>query len=183
MNKDTDYKKMLDEQFEKVEELFNIKVLTPQNTEFAKTQGGFLSLKFQDKEYPRVAIYRVFPFSEPNRYLSVRDVTPKAEEIGLIDELDIWPEDIRENILEQLEMRYFTPVIRKINDIKEEYGFAYWRVETDRGDMNFTTTIWNPIVRITEKRLLISDLDSNRFEILDFYGLTKKEQKMIDLFL
>ena len=174
---------IIEKQFEKIEELFEIKILTPDNCKFTKHGGAFLSLEVENDKYPKVTVYRTFPFSDPDRYLSVRQATPKAEEIGIINDLSSWPENIRKIIETQLNLRYFTPVIKKINDIKEEYGFAYWSVETDKGDMNFTTSIWSPITRITENRLLISDLDSNRFEIENLEMLSKKEKKLIDLFL
>ena len=163
--------------------MFEIKILTPDNCKFIKSGGSFLSLEVGEEKYSKVAIYRTFPFSEPERYLSIRQATPKAEEVGIIEDLSKWPQDIGKILEEQLNLRYFTPVIKNIRDIKEEYGFAYWTVDTDKGDMNFTTSIWNPITRISDKRLLVSDLDGNRFEITDFELLTKKEKKLIDLFL
>lgn len=174
---------IIEKQFEKIEELFEIKMLTASNCKFEKYGNSFLSIETGGEKTDKIAIYRTFPFSEPYKYLSIRKSTPKAEEIGIIADLDDWPEEIKNLIKFQIDLRYFTPVIRKIKDIKEEYGFAYWTVETDKGSMNFTTSIWSPITRITETRLIVSDLDGNRFEISDFELLTKKEKKLIDLFL
>jgi len=39
------------------------------------------------------------------------------------------------------------------------------------------------VTRLSEKRLLITDLDENRFEIPDVFALTQKEQRKLDLFL
>lgn len=178
-----DYKEMMDRHFEKIDRLFDIKIITPDNSKFEKTSGGFLSLYFEGETYPRVTLYRSFPFTEPDKYISVRKSSMKAEEIGMIIQLDSWPGETRKLIDEQIDLRYFSPVIKKISDIKEEYGFAYWTVLTDKGKMNFTTSIWSPITKITETRMMVSDLDSNRYEIEDFDSLSKKEKKMIDLFL
>ncbi len=41
----------------------------------------------------------------------------------------------------------------------------------------------NAVVHLTETRLLITDLDENRFEIPDTSKLTGKELKKIGLFL
>jgi hypothetical protein len=38
---------------------------------------------------------------------------------------------------EQLELRYFNPKITRIKHVREEYGYAYWDVGTDRGDCRF----------------------------------------------
>jgi hypothetical protein len=178
-----DYERIIQDELDKVESIFEVNELTPDNTIFKRTPGGFISLKYNKSEYDRVAVYRAFPFTEPLRFISIRDITPKSEEIGLITDLAEWPEDTRNMILEQLNIRYFVPSILKITDIKEEFGFAYWEVETDKGSMRFTTSIWNPIIRIGDKKLLVNDLDSNRYEIQDYSKLSRKETKMIDLFL
>ncbi len=180
---DREYDRLLQEQFEKIDNLFEISIITPENSVFTRTPGGFLSLKFKDKDYGRIAVYRAFPFTSPERYLSVRDLTPKCDEIGMIRDLGDWPDDLQAMIREQLDLRYFTPKILEILEIREEYGFAYWDVRTDRGGMRFTTSIWNPVFRIGDRKLLVNDLDSNRYEIADINGLSKKEMKMIDLFL
>jgi hypothetical protein len=180
---DAEYTKMIKEQLDKVDGLFEIRMITPDNSAFRRTDGGFLSLGYEGKEYSRVAVYRAFPFTSPLRYISIRDITPKCEEIGMIRDLAEWPAETRAMIEEQLNLRYFTPKILRITDIKEEYGFAYWNVKTDRGDMRFTTSIWNPIIRIGDRKLLVNDLDSNRYEIDDINELSRKETKMIDLFL
>ena len=87
-------------------------------------------------------------------------------------------------LLEQLNLHYFTPVIKKIINIKDEYGYAYFHVMTDRGECRFTINMGgNAVVRLSESRLLITDLDENRFEIPDVFKLSQKEQRKLDLFL
>jgi hypothetical protein len=168
---------------DRIDELFDVKVLTADHTRFQSTPGGFMSLEYNGNQYERVAAYRSFPFSEPFKYISIRETNPKAEEIGMILDLNEWPQNTRELILSQLEIRYFIPIIEKITNIKEEYGFAYWEVVTNRGKILFTTSIWSPVTKITEMRLLVTDLEGNRFEISDLNTLSPKEKKLIDLFL
>ncbi len=183
MTRDADYEKLLKDQMEKVDDLFEIKNITPENAVFEKTEGGFLSMKFDDKDYDRILAYRAFPFTEPDKFISIRDSEAGNDEIGLISDLSDWPANLKDLIEEQLQLRYFVPEILRINNIKEEFGYAYWEVQTDKGDLKFTTSISNPIVRATPTRLFVNDLDKNRYEIKDLYGLSRKEKKMIDLFL
>ena len=85
---------------------------------------------------------------------------------------------------EQLTLRYFTPIIQKINKIKDEYGFAYWNVVTDHGECNFTIRMGgNSVIHLSETRILIMDIDENRFEIPDVSQLTVAERRKLDLFL
>ena len=96
---------------------------------------------------------------------------------------DVTPET-RQMLEEQMDIRYFTPVIKKINSIKDEYGHAYFDVETDQGPCKFVIYMnSSSVVNLSDVRLLISDLDGNRFEIPDYTKLSARELKMLDLFL
>ena len=85
---------------------------------------------------------------------------------------------------EQLNLRYFTPIITKVINIKDEYGYAYFDVVTDRGACRFTINVGgHAVVHLSETRILISDIDENRFEIPDVTKLSARELKLLDLFL
>lgn len=157
-------------------------ILDETNARFEKTQGGFVTLNYKGVQYERVKIIRLFPFTDPDRFISVRDENEK--EIGVIEDLANLPEDTTSLLKEQLELYYFTPVITKIIGIKDEYGYAYFHVLTDRGECRFTINMGaNAVAKLTETRLLITDLDGNRFEISDVLSLSVKEQRKLDLFL
>ena len=46
------------------EELLEMRFLTKENATFARTEGGFVSLKFGDKEYKRIGVYLTFPLTK-----------------------------------------------------------------------------------------------------------------------
>ncbi|MGN1084638.1 MAG: DUF1854 domain-containing protein, partial [Lachnospiraceae bacterium] len=161
-----------------------LRYLTPEEAVFARTEGGFVSLRLGEERYPRVQVVRMFPFSEPGKYISIRTAEETSKEIGVIESLTAFPEEVRAMLEEQLALRYFTPVITKIYQIKDEYGYAYFDVETDRGRCRFVIHMGgNAVVHLSDVRILISDIDENRFEIPDVTKLTVKEQKRLDLFL
>ena len=65
-----------------------------------------------------------------------------------------------------------------------EYGYAYFHVLTDKGECRFAINMAsNAVTKLSDDRLIISDLDENRFEIRDVNELTMKERKRLDLFL
>ena len=67
---------------------------------------------------------------------------------------------------------------------KEQHGFAYWDVETKQGRCRFTIRLnSNSVIYLDDVRLLITDLDENRFEIPDYTRLSGRELKKLDLFL
>ena len=166
------------------EELLEMRFLTKDNATFARTEGGFVSLKFGDKEYKRVGVYLTFPLTNPEEFISIREADEKAKEIGMVEDLSKLPKDQQEMIREQIRLRYFMPVIKKILDIKEEYGYAYWHVETSFGVCRFTTHMsGDVVVHLTDSRLLVKDIDGNRYEIPDFNALGVQEKKKLDLFI
>ena len=96
---------------------------------------------------------------------------------------DIRPEEA-EMIREQIKLRYFMPVITKVIDVKDEYGYAYWNVVTTFGACRFTTGMGgDSVVSLSDARILITDIDGNRYEISDFNALTPGEKKKLDIFI
>lgn len=169
---------------EQSEDILELRYITSKNSTFNATSGGFVSLNFKDKNYNRVNFYRTFPFTDPTSYISVREVDEKAREIGMIESLNFLNEEQRLLVSKQLNIRYFTPVIEKIVDIKDEYGYAYFDVLTNYGPSKFTTHMGGgSVVSLTDTRLLITDIDGNRFEIPDITTLTALELKKLDLFI
>lgn len=173
------------EQMEKeTEEMLKLRYLNKGNAEFKRTDGGFVSVRVGEEFYPRVQVIRMFPFSDPEKYISIRTPDEHSKEIGIIENMKDVTKETAQMLTEQLNLRYFTPIITKIVNIKEEYGYAYFDVVTDRGACRFTINMGgHAVVHLSETRILISDIDENRFEIPDIMKLTPKELKKLDLFL
>lgn len=166
------------------EELLEMRLLDGKNASFSRTPGGFVSLKTEGKEYPRVGVYLTFPLTNPEEFISIREADEKAREIGLIEKLTLFPADQQEMLREQIKLRYFMPVITKVLDVKDEYGYAYWNVVTTFGACRFTTQMsGDAVISLSDSRLMVTDIDGNRYEIPDFYGLSVMERKKLDLFI
>ncbi len=179
--KETD---ILEQEKKAVAEIIAIKPITRDNAIFQRTEGGFVSLDYGERHYPRVAVHRCFPFSDPSRYISIREPDNDGREIGLILDLKDLSEETQSILEEQMALRYFTPHILQIRDIKEEYGYSYWEVVTDKGACRFTVRMGaGSVYPIGPNRYLVNDLDGNRFEIPDLYRLTPREIKKLDLFI
>lgn len=173
------------EQMEKeTEEMLKLRYIYKDNAEFKRTDGGFVSVRIGEEFYPRVQVVRMFPFSDPQKYISIRTPDEHSKEIGIIEDMKNVTKETAQMLTEQLNLRYFTPIIKKIVNIKEEYGYAYFEVVTDRGACRFTINMGgHAVVHLSETRILISDIDENRFEIPDIMQLSTKELKKLDLFL
>lgn len=174
---------------EQSKDLLELRYLDDSNAVFTRTEGGFAALDYTDKEgkvqhYDRVGVYRTFPMSDPDIFISIRESDEKAREIGVVKDLKAVSKEKAEILREQLNLRYFVPQIEKIIDIKSEYGYAYFDVVTDFGRCRFAIHMsGGGIVHLSDTRKMITDIDGNRFEIKDVSKLTPAELKKIDLFL
>lgn len=179
------------------EELLEMHFLTGENARFRRTEGGFVALTVKEageekhseteagtREYDRVGVYLTFPLTNPEEFISIREADEKAKEIGIIEKLSQLEKDQQEMLREQIKLRYFRPVITKVLDVKDEYGYAYWNVVTTFGACRFTTQMsGDAVVHLSDSRLLVTDIDGNRYEIPDFYSLSVIERKKLDLFI
>ena len=173
---------ILEQEKKSVEDIISIKAITADNAVFERTGGGFVRMTFAGKDYSRIAVHRCFPHSDPTAYISIREPEGDSKEIGLIENLADLPAGTREMLEEQMALRYFAPKIQKIHAIKEEYGYSYWDVTTDKGRCRFTVRMGGgSVYTIGSNRYLVNDLDGNRFEIPDLYALSAKEIKKLDL--
>ena len=174
----------LEQMEQETEEMLRVRYLNKDNAVFRRTGTGFLSLKVGEEFYSRVQVVRMFPFSDKDRFISVRTAEERSKEIGIVENLKDVDGETAKMLEEQLTLHYFTPIIEKVLRIKDEYGFAYWNVVTNHGACNFTIRMGgNSVIHLSETRILIMDIDENRFEIPDVNKLTPKERKKLDLFL
>lgn len=163
-------------------EAARIYYLTPGNTEFLKTAGNMLSMKVNMVEYPVVYLHCSFPHSNKRIFISVR--TSENKEIGMIKSLDDFPSDIVNLLEKQIQIRYFAPEITKVINIRDEFGYSYWETETKAGHLRFTVRKGGGNVKMVSAiKLMISDIDGNRFMIEDVNELSKKEYRMVEMSL
>ena len=166
------------------DELLTLRFIDGSNAKFAATEGGFVSLELDGKTYKRIGVYLTFPLSDPESFISIREADEKAKEIGVIKKLSDIAPDQAELIREQIKLRYFMPEITKVIDVKDEYGYAYWNVITSFGACRFTTGMGgDSVVSLSDARILITDIDGNRYEIRDFNAMTPAEKKKLDIFI
>ena len=171
--------------------------LTPQNAVFKRSEGGLISLDLTTKTdeepesvefFERIVIFRCFPITNPNEFLSVREPDSKkmgrGKEIGMIRHMSEFPEDQQGLFLEELDRRYFSPEIIKINSVKDKFGYMYWDAETDAGSMTFILN--NPFSNIRtleDGRVFIHDMDGNSFQIKDYSKLDANSLRKIEIYV
>ena len=147
-------------------EAANVRYLSADDFVLFKGDGGGLKLTLKDdRSFLRATAKRCFPYSIPNKYVSLRD--SNGDEIGIITDLAALGREYRHWIEDELEIRYFTPMITAIRSIKRRYGCIEWNVDTDRGPKKFMTkAIHDTMVEVDSERFLVVDVDENRFELI-----------------
>ncbi|MBO5274055.1 MAG: DUF1854 domain-containing protein [Clostridia bacterium] len=169
-------------------DVVSINYLTSENAVFGE-KNGFLTLKAkvknadgieEEKEYDRIFLHRAFPYDKPFEYISVLD--RDSNEIGLIRDVSALDEAVRARVVEELGHKYYCPVIKSILSVRERYGYAYFRVLCDEGELSFTVQdVYRSMLKIGDGRIFISDIDGNRYEIPNVYELDRASYRKIEL--
>lgn len=167
--------------------------LTPENAHFFRSSGNLISMRLaadggKSEEFERIVPVRAFPITEPGQYIAIREPDTreggKGAEIGMIADLADFDEDTRKLINEELSRRYFTPVIEKIYNVKEKFGYMYFDVKTSAGKVSFVMNNPSSNIRVLEdNRSLIYDIDGNCFEIPELDKFDKASYRKIEIYL
>ena len=150
-------------------------------------KNGFLALTLKDgeeeKTYDRVFLHRDFPFEFLWQYISV--LGDDNKERGLINDINDFDNDTSALLKTELERKYYSPVVKSVDSLKERYGFSYWKVTlTDDREVNFTMQdTFKNIIRTSEDGAILLDVDGNRFVIKSIAALDRKSYRRIELYL
>lgn len=158
-----------------------IGLLAPDALQFSATPGGFLNLTYNGREYHGVTLSRILPYDQPDRYISV---SCEKEELGILQDIAQLSPQQAELVREELARRYFSPKILDILSLKERMGYLYAEVALSTGRKAFAVKDFSRNIRlIGEGRLVIFDVDGNRYTIDDLQALTDKARKRIEPYL
>lgn len=148
--------------------------LDPSHLTITRSQAGTVRLEVHKEVcHLRVIVRRLMPLSNPDQYISL--AADEDTEIGIIvNPSDLAP-DSQKIIYEELEKRYFTPTIKKIYRVKEQFGIHEWDVETERGRVTFQVRGLNQNIKpALPARLFVTDMRGNRYDIPDYRELDAK---------
>lgn len=157
-----------------------LEAFIPEKSEYDLEDEGEKTFEWRD--LGRVFLQRAFPFNNPSKYISVIDAD--GYEYGMIKDLEDFHGDTRVLLEKALDRRYFMPEILKINSIKEQFGFSFWKVTTDRGEAEFTVKdTYKSIIKLGEELVVILDSNDSRYVIKNVSTLDPSSFKKIELYL
>ena len=169
-----------------LEDAAKISRLDGNNASF-EMKNGFLSLAVtvdsDKKSYDRVFLHRAFPHELLWEYISVTD--EDSREIGIIYNIEDFADEDKSLIVTEIERKYYSPVIRTIDSLKERYGFSYWKVTGEDGRaFSFTMKdTFRNIIHTGEDSIILVDVDGNRYSIKSISELDRKSYRKIELYL
>jgi len=127
-------------------------------------------------------ITMAFPLSNRGRMIVVRNA--EGEEIGILDNLKSLDAASRRIANEEMEKSYFLPRIQDVFDVTEKLGVATWKVQTDRGPRTFQVRRPRQNLRkIGRRRVIIRDVDGNRYELSDWTTLPRRTRRLFEEYL
>lgn len=157
---------------------FQLRVLDPKCVRLFRIAGITRLTLLNERSWLKVSVWRAFPISDPNHYIAFLDGMGK--DIGLLpDPAQLDPES-QQVLQEELEIRYFIPVVKKVLSVKEEYGAVYWELETDRGHKKIVVrNVRDNLQELSASRVIITDVDGNRYDFRDIHRLDNKSLGII----
>ncbi|MGC9318549.1 MAG: DUF1854 domain-containing protein [Armatimonadota bacterium] len=141
---------------------------------------GHLQVRLDEGEQWRDAgAVRLFPLSEPNRWIAVVDEEEK--EIGLLLELGSLSEEARECVQAELQRRYLIPRIVRILSCRQRFDVTEWTVETDRGQVRFLMRdLREKVKQPLPRHVTLEDVEGNRYDIPDVEALDAASRRLLE---
>lgn len=132
-----------------------------------------------DRSYHTIKLFQAWPLSNPGKHLCFQD--GRGEEILTVPKMEDLPAESRPVAEEELRRRYLTARVEVILSVRTEFGVTYWNVRTDRGERDFVVqSVSESCAWLSDSHILITDVDGNRFEILDINALDTMSRAQLD---
>ncbi|HOL66936.1 MAG TPA: DUF1854 domain-containing protein [bacterium] len=169
------------------ENLLQARRLTPENTRIFRGTFNLLHVTVKDEGlYRAVFAVQAFPVSSPKRFIFLYyyDLKDRQTEIGMIENLDIFPPETKALVLEALAKHYFAYEIKAIHDIRWEFGVLFFNVETDKGPKKFYMRwLHHRAEDYGEKGKILLDVFDDRYIIPDVSALSPMEKDLFTRFI
>lgn len=124
---------------------------------------------------------RAHPISAPDEGLSLVGI--HGHELAWIERLSALPDGPRRLLEAELAAREFHPTLKRLISVNTFATPSTWRIETDRGEVDFVLKSEEDIRRLEEGRLLITSNHGVQLQVPDRWALDKHSKKLLERFL
>jgi len=156
-------------------------MLKQNDCKFSLNKNGFLQAEINGENVGRVKIVCTQPLTNPYEYISV--ISMEDVEHGIIKNITDFDDEQRELILNNINSRYFCPVITEIASIKDKMGSFYFDVVIGKTPKNFMVRDLTKNIRQQGNTVTITDMDGNRYKIEDIDKINSKSRKKLEPYL
>ena len=133
---------------------------------------------YQGETYENLEPRYLFPLSGNNRYVTLLDSNLK--ELAIIRDLSRLDPDSRAAVQDCLAEFYVIPKITGVIEVSDKFGVHTWTCRTDHGIRKFRIKERNTSIKLLyDGRVLIRDVNDNRYEIENLYKLDKRSQHLL----
>jgi hypothetical protein len=152
-------------------------ICQPEDVRIWQDEFHVLHAEARGRTFDNVRPRRVFPLSGRCDYVSL--LNEKDREVVLLARPDDLDEESQAALRGALDLVYYVAKITRVDSIKETMGVTLWEVMTDRGYANFEVVDRRHIRNLAGGRLIIVDVDGNRFEVENLADLDERSQAYI----
>ncbi len=166
------------------------KVVGPHSSEATSRDPGELILErradgrvwaVRDRAERAVWVRRCFPWSEPGRFLSLRD--DDEEEFALVRDVAELAPASRRVLEEALVAAGFVFEVTRVVAIEEEIEIRHWQVETRQGPRAFQTRLDDWPRLLPHGGLLVRDVAGDLYHLADPQALDRKSRALLWAFV
>ena len=165
-----------------------VRLLTPENTTIFEGAFNLLHCVIKDDQLYRGAYAMLmFPVGHPDHFISLHytDTGDKDREIGIIENLNAFPEKVQNLVRGTLVKQYYEQTITRIHGIKNNFGLLFFDVETEQlGRMEFIMP-WrgDRAEDFGQNGKILLDAFDNRYIIPDVSGLPLADRNTFTSFI
>jgi len=124
---------------------------------------------------------RAHPISAPDEGVSLVGV--HGHELAWVPRLSALPDGPRRLLEAELTTREFHPTLKRLISVNTFATPSTWRIETDRGEVDFVLKSEEDIRRLDEGRLLITSTHGVQLQVPDRWALDKSSKRLLERFL
>ena len=125
----------------------------------------------------RVKVHRCFPWSEPGRFVSLRD--SEEDEVALVRDPGELDARSRAALEDALAAAGFVLEVTRIHAVEDEVEIRYWRVETRQGPRSFQTRRDDWPRQLSDSSFLIRDVSGDLYHVRDTRALDRESREWL----
>ncbi|CAM4208845.1 hypothetical protein FHS16_000325 [Paenibacillus endophyticus] len=131
-----------------------------------RASDGSLRLEQEGKASARVTLIRSFPYTMPDRFISVRSAD--GHEIAMIQDVKLLNGNSLQAAREELDRKYMIPVITQILTVRKRGSGWHLQADTNYGPAALVMeNLHESIQPVAESRWIVTDNEGRRFELSD----------------